>query len=251
MINFSALIVEDIDCNDNLTKNYLNKYYKNIDTIFTATNINDGIDLFLEHKPDIVFLNINLGSDITSFALLENYNTENCEIIFISSYEKYALKAINSNVSAYLIKPIKIDELVNAVDKVIFKITKRKLIESQLNQFTMQNSKNLSLIAIPSTNKIDMIAVDKIVNCTADGKYTVIVTSDDEEFTSSRNLGEYELLLDKSVFFRIHHKHLVNINFVKKINKKDGYYCDLSNGKNLPVSKRKQEEFNKFIRLKF
>jgi two-component system LytT family response regulator len=251
MIKFSALIVEDIDCNDNLTRVYLNKYYKNIDTIFTATNINDGIDLFLEHKPDIVFLNINLGLDITSFALLENYNTENCEIIFISSYEKYALKAINSNVSAYLIKPIKIEELVNAVDKIIFKITKRKLIETQLNQFTIQNSKNLSLIAIPSTNKIDMIAVDKIVNCTADGKYTVIVTSDDEEFTSSRNLGEYELLLDKSVFFRIHHKHLVNINFVKKINKKDGYYCDLSNGKNLPVSKRKQEEFNKFIRLKF
>jgi two-component system LytT family response regulator len=247
MKTLTALIIDDESENNMLLELYLKKYFKNIIEIFKSTNLDEGIDMFLDHQPDILFLDINLSNGITTFEFLDNYDIGNSQIIFITSYEEYALKAINNeNVSAYLIKPIKIDNLIKAVSKTILKIN--SYYEKAINE---DEGKNSNFIAVASINKIDLIPVEEIMFCTADGKYTVFETKNNLNYTSSKNLGQYQALLSSNTFFRIHHKHLVNINFIKSINKSDGYFCELINGKNLPISKRNQEKFSRFIRLKF
>ncbi|WP_309846043.1 LytTR family DNA-binding domain-containing protein [Flavobacterium sp. 2755] len=86
--------------------------------------------------------------------------------------------------------------------------------------------------------------------CKADGKYTVFILPNGTSIMSSRNLGEYSAILDDNYFFRIHHSYIINLRHIVKISKKDGYFCELSNGSVLPVAKRRQDDFNKFIKLK-
>ena len=92
--------------------------------------------------------------------------------------------------------------------------------------------------------------MSEITFCKADGKYTVFILSNGTKVMSSRNLGEYSTILDDSYFFRIHHSYIINLRHIIKISKKDGYFCELSNGVVLPVAKRRQDDFNKFIKLK-
>ncbi|MFC4740003.1 LytR/AlgR family response regulator transcription factor [Flavobacterium ponti] len=246
MTNYSALIIDDEIENIQLLELYLKKYFKQIDTLYNATTLKEGTELFLEHKPNILFLDINLGQGETSFSLLENYDTSTSKVIIISSFEEFALKAINMDVMAYLLKPLKINELINAVSKTIQKLNAEK------TNFTAKTiERNSNLIAIASVEKIELIAIDEIMYCTADGKYTVFHTLNNKTYTSCRNLGEYQELLDSNFFFRIHHKYIVNINFVKAVNKTEGYFCEMKNHQTLPISIRKQDEFNRFIRLKF
>jgi len=150
MKTLTALIIDDESENNMLLELYLKKYFKNIIEIFKSTNLDEGIDMFLDHQPDILFLDINLSNGITTFEFLDNYDIGNSQIIFITSYEEYALKAINNeNVSAYLIKPIKIDNLIKAVSKTILKIN--SYYEKAINE---DEGKNSNFIAVASINKI-------------------------------------------------------------------------------------------------
>ncbi|WP_438966816.1 LytR/AlgR family response regulator transcription factor [Flavobacterium sp.] len=245
MRKLSALIIEDESENISLLELYLKKYFKEIETIFSSNRLDEGTSIFLEHRPDILFLDIKLDDDTTSFELLDKYNIGNAQVIFITSHEKFALRALNrDNVSAYLIKPIIKEELINAVTKTISKFN----LEVQ-NKSSNKESNTSNFIAVSSIDKIDLIKEQDIISCSAHGTYTVIKTKN-KEYTSSRNLGLYEELLSPSSFFRIHHKHIVNLNHIKFINKMDGYFCEMKNGDNLPISKRNQEKFSKFIKLK-
>jgi two-component system LytT family response regulator len=246
MSKISALIIEDEIENIELVKLYLSKYFKEIELIYSTTNLKEGIELYLEHRQQILFLDIDLGKGTTIFEFLDHYLISSSEIIFITSFEQFAIKAINIGyVSAYITKPLKIDEFVNAVSKTIDKINKQK------GNLNIENNRNNHSIAVASTNKVDLIPIEELICCTAKGKYTVFETSNKEVFISSRNLGEYQNLLNSTMFFRIHYKHIVNIKHVISINKLDGNYCVLSNGKSLPISKRRLEDFNRFIKLKF
>jgi len=92
--------------------------------------------------------------------------------------------------------------------------------------------------------------MSEIIFCKAEGKYTNFHLLDGKKIMSSRNLGEYSTILDANYFFRIHHSYIINLRQISKISKKDGYFCEFSNGIILPVAKRRQEDFNKFIKLK-
>lgn len=148
-------------------------------------------------------------------------------------------------------KPIVPAELVQAVNKALKNIENKKVLKTAkaLNGGTLTTTENI--IAISSIEKIDLIQVNDIVYCQADGKYTNFFLKNGSEYTSSRNIGEYEhLLLQHHFFFRVHHKYIVNIKAISSINKKGGFYCELKNGKTIPIAKRRQEAFNKYLRLK-
>lgn len=123
--------------------------------------------------------------------------------------------------------------------------------DQKLNQINSINSssQNNGFLAISSTDKIELIKVDDIVFCRADGKYTEFVLSNGTKILSSKNLGEYNNVLTYNYFFRIHHSYVINIKHISKITKKDGLYCEFTNGVALPIAKRRQEEFIKFIKL--
>jgi two-component system LytT family response regulator len=242
---YAALILDDETENITLLELYLSKYCKQIQSIHTSTKIDDALEIIVNQKPDILFLDIDLGNNSNSFDLIDKYNLGSSQIIFITSHEHFALKAINlNNIAAYLLKPLQVEGLLKAVEKAIINLNLHGGKKETENL-------NSNFIAVSSMDRIDIIPTEDIMYCSADGKYTHFYTKNDKKYTSTRNIGEYQELLNPHFFFRIHSKHIVNINFVSAINKGDGYYCELINGKTVQIAKRRKEDFNRFLKLRF
>lgn len=136
-------------------------------------------------------------------------------------------------------------ELIVALDKAVKSIKEKNELEKS------KTGKDCSdLIAIPYSNKIDIIHPEDIVYIEADGRYTIFHLTNGNHKIASRNLGEYEKLLNTKHFFRIHHSYIVNLNMVTNINKSSGNYCELLNNKALPIAKRRQEQLHRFLKIK-
>ena len=251
MVN--ALIVEDDTLSLNVLKSKLRMHFKDINISGVARNISEAIQLYKQQKPQILFLDINLGSE-NSFSLLDRIvgNKFESQVIFITSSREFSIKAINYDITTgYILKPISTKDLVKAVNKALTNIEiSLKLVNYEQEQRTGKNGRYPKFIAIPSIDKIEIIKVDDILFCEADGRYTKFHLINGEVKITSRNLGEYERLLNKTQFFRIHHSYIVNILMINHINKLEGNYCHLMNHKTLPIAKRRQDELNRFLNLK-
>ena len=194
-------------------------------------------------KPDVIFLDTALPNN-TFFELLEKLEFNIPKLIFISNQEHYALKAFKYNAIDFILKPIDFNSIILAVYKAIKRI--------EINDINILNSFNQTneYLAVSSLDKVELIHMSEIIYCKADGKYTCFILLNGKKIVSSRNLGEYSKILDNNYFFRIHHSYIINLRHIIKISKKDGYFCEFSNGTVLPVAKRRQDDFNKFIKLK-
>lgn len=244
MSNYSVLILDDEIENINLLKIYLKKYCKSIDKIDTATNVEDATNSYLEHKQDILLLDIELGGTTTSFAMLDAIPDVKAEVVFITSHKEYAIQAINSiKTAAYLVKPVKPADLVIAIEKCIKNIVAKDLVQ-------LPKTNNENLIAIPSINKVEIIKIENILYLEAKGRYTILYLKDGSPKMASKNLGEYEKQLENHPFFRIHNSYIVNLTTIVAINKAEGNYCELITGKFLPIAKRRQVELHKLLKIK-
>jgi two-component system LytT family response regulator len=217
-----------------------------------ANSITDGIAIIKSKKPEVIFLDILLKDD-AFFEMLEQLEFSIPKLVFISANKNYAVKAFKHNAIDFILKPIDFNTIILAVYKVIKRTEMEHSYQNQkinsiniLNSFTQSND----YVAIASLDKIELIPMSEIISCQADGKYTNFFLLNGIKIMSSRNLGEYTTILDNNYFFRIHHSYIINLRHIAKISKKDGYFCELSNGTILPVAKRRQEDFNKFIKLK-
>ena len=238
-----TLIVEDDLTNITLLKLLLKKYCPEIEVIGEAVNSKKFIDLLFKKKPDLLLLDIHLGEKKNTLEILSEVKDLNCEIIIISSCESFAIKAINYyNIIGYIVKPVNTLELKNLITVALKKIQNKKA-----NQIS--NNFSDKIIAISTTKSIEFLAIKDIMYLEADGKYTIFHLIDGKTKVVSKNLGEYEKVLPTHVFFRIHHKYIVNLQKVISINKSDGNYCHLDNGKTLSIAKRRQESLRKFLQL--
>lgn len=235
-----------------ILKKFAEENYMIVQIIGAAPCIKDGIVLIKSKKPDAIFLNIELEDD-SFFEMLEQLEFSIPKLVFISTHKEYAIKAFKHNAVDFLLKPIDFNSIIIAIYKVIKRIEMERAFQNQkINNINTLNPVNQTndYVAVASLEKIELIPMTEIIFCKADGKYTVFVLSNGNKIMSSRNLGEYSSILDNSYFFRIHNSYIINLRHISKILKKDGYFCELSNGAILPVAKRRQDDFNKFIKLK-
>lgn len=235
-----------------ILKKFAEENYMIVQIIGVAQCIKDGIVLIKAKKPDAVFLNIEPEDD-SFFEMLEQLEFSIPKLVFISAHKDYAVKAFKHNAVDFLLKPIDFNAIIIAIYKVIKRIEMERAFQNQkINNINTLNpiSQTNDYVAVASLEKIELIPMTEIIFCKADGKYTVFVLSNGNKIMSSRNLGEYGAILDNSYFFRIHNSYIINLRHISKILKKDGYFCELSNGAILPVAKRRQDDFNKFIKLK-
>jgi len=235
-----------------ILKKFAEENYMIVQIIGVAQCISDGIVLIKSKKPDAIFLNIALEDD-SFFEMLEQLEFSIPKLVFISTHKEYAIKAFKYNAVDFLLKPIDFNSIIIAIYKVIKRIEMERAFQNQkINNINTLNTVNQTndYVAVASLEKIELIPMTEIIFCKADGKYTVFVLSNGNKIMSSRNLGEYSAILDNSYFFRIHNSYIINLRHISKILKKDGYFCELSNGAILPVAKRRQDDFNKFIKLK-
>jgi two-component system, LytTR family, response regulator len=239
---FRALIVDDIE-NSRITLIHdLKEYCPQIVVAGEADSVKTAHERIATIKPDVVFLDIQMG-DGTGFDLLTQLKEINFQIIFTTALDSYGIKAIKFSALDYLLKPIDPDELVKAVAKLSEK-EKDKTIHDSIN-LLLENMKGNSphghkRIAIHSLEKVHMINIDDIIRCESQGAYTIFHLKQKEQILATKNLKEYEELLESHHFVRVHHSHLINFAFLKEYVKKDGGYAIMIDKSEVPVSFRKR-----------
>lgn len=244
-----AIIVE----NDIETIKQFKKFEVENSVLFSiieiVQNTNNLADLVNNHNPDLLIVSLDeINFDENT---LSNLNVQKPKLVIISKDKDFAFDAYKQNAIDFLIKPISPSNFIISLYKIIKWIDMEVVYQNEtIGKIKAVNTpqQNFEFLAIASVDKIDLIRKKDIICCKADGKYTEFYAINAIKLISSRNLGEYSLSLDNN-FFRIHHSYFINIRYVEKIIKKDGLYCEMSNGLVLPVAKRRQEEFIKFINL--
>lgn len=236
-----AILVDDEKHNIENLAMILNYHCRDITIAGSADNIPDGIKLIEQEKPDVVFLDIQMGNS-TGFDLLKAVPARDFEVIFVTAFDKYGIQAVKFAALDYILKPIDPVELITAVAKAKEKIAGRKN-NNQLDflmDYLRQNDKPVK-IALRQQHELRYVAISDIVRCEAQNTYTWFFLVNNEKVLVSKPLKEYDELLSPHGFIRCHQTHLVNPAFVKSFLKEDGGSLLMNNGMKIPVSKQKKE----------
>ncbi|MGY5355290.1 LytR/AlgR family response regulator transcription factor [Wenyingzhuangia sp. IMCC45467] len=238
----NALIIDDEIHNLENLEYLLLKHCANIHIIAKTNDVDKGIALIKQHKPDLVFLDIEMPGK-NGFEVLENINPIHFEVIFVTAYNQYALKAIKFCALDYLMKPVSVSELKEAVNKVT-EILDKKIANKKLEHL-VSNYNNQQLpkkIALPTSDELFFVAIDDIIRCKSENNYTIFHLVNETTILVSKTLKEWDELLSAHHFIRTHQSHLVNSIHVKSYVKKDGGYILMNDGSNVVVSRHKKEE---------
>ncbi|MGG9961550.1 LytR/AlgR family response regulator transcription factor [Ferruginibacter sp. SUN106] len=238
-----AIIIDDEPRGRSILQQLLALHAPQLNIVGIASNADEGLQIIDTHKPDIVFLDVEMPGK-SGFELLRELNTIDFKVVFVSAHNHYSLKAIKFHAFDYLLKPIDLDELKQTIEKLL-----RSSQAHTHNQFTelltasRTGNTDLGKIAISSLSSIDLINVDDILYCEASANNTLVYLTNNKKIVATKNLKEYEDLLLSHRFFRIHHAYLVNLKHVARYIKGEGGSVILSNQKELEVSRRKKQEF--------
>ena len=241
MESIRAVIVDDEPLGMATLENLIQDHFPYIKIVGKAGSVADGLRVLLETDPDLVFLDIAM-SDGTGFDLLQQLPEEpSFALIFTTAFAEYAVKAFDFSAMNYLLKPISLEDLQKTMGQYHKQQRRDRLESLQVLIDTMQD--RFERIALPTQNGIEFVEVEDIVRCEASGSYTEFFLSDDRRIIVSRSLSNFEHLLPNTHFFRIHHKHLVNLQYIRRYVKGSGGSVILKNGDQLDVSVRRKEKF--------
>jgi two-component system LytT family response regulator len=204
----------------------------------------EGIEGIKRQKPQLVFIDVQMPG-MSGFDVLQKVSPVSFEVIFVSAYDRYAVKAIKFSALDYLLKPVAIDDLTQAVRRAGERLARKGSnyhIQSVLHNVQF-SSTPVQRLAVPSFEGIDFFDTKDIVFCKADGSYTTVVLAGGQHKVVSRNLKDFENLLSDSGFCRVHHSYLVNLLHVQRYIKGEGGYVVLTGDHHVDISRRKKEEF--------
>ena len=243
----AILIDDEVHCLDTLSI-LINDYCPDVQIIERCMSAKQGLAAIGKHDPDLVFLDIEMPV-MNGFELLEQFSSIPFAIIFTTSYDQYAIKAIRFSALDYLLKPIDPKELVAAVHKVQHQ---KHLPSPEQFAILMNQVKNKDVgfnkIAIPTADGFELIPAEQLVRCEADDNYTHIFLKDKKKITACRTLKEMEEQLQSfSSFLRVHHSYLVNLNEVTKYIRGEGGYLVMSDGSTVNVSRSRKEALLKLF----
>ena len=210
-----AVIIDDEKLARDVISNYLQDYCQDVEVVATASSLKTAWSAIQKTSPDLVFLDIEMP-DGNGFDLLNMFEKIDFKVIFVTAYSEYAIKAFRFSALDYLLKPVKIDELIDAVARV--RSTKTpgitsEIISSLLNNIRGNSPKQSTLI-IPNIKGFEVLRVTDIIMCQADGYCTDFHLSGNRKVVSSKNLKHFDGLLEDQNFLRVHHSYLVNLEHV-------------------------------------
>jgi len=244
MNEIRAILIDDEPSATESLAIELGMYCPMINVVATCNTPADGLAKIVSLKPDLVFLDIEMPG-MNGFELLEQLNQVNFEVIFVTAFDEFAMKAIKFSAVDYLLKPVIDEDLITAVEKVEHRISNnldKDYIDAVLTNVNfIQN--NISTIAIPTMDGLEFLSVDEINYCEAKANYTSIHKLDGSSILLSKTLKSVEAMLEKHNFVRIHQTYLINISYLKKYIRGQGGYVIMKNGVDLPVSRNRKDEF--------
>lgn len=220
------------------------EYCPDVDIVGTAGDIREGVERIRELKPDLVFLDVEMPHG-TGFDLLTEFPGKDFDVIFITAFNHYAIQAIRFSAVDYILKPININEFIDAVNKVV---KKRAVSADRGNDNIRTLLENLrtgmpSRLAIPTSDGMEYVNPKEIIRLEAERSYSWFFMTGNRKILVSRHLKEFQELLDDRYFFRPHNSHLINLKYVKKFIRRDGGYIEMLDGAQIPVSRTRRELF--------
>ena len=237
-----AIIVEDEEASRETLRNYLNKYCPDVHLVAEAVNIKEGLNAIHHHHPDIVFLDVEMPYG-NAFDLLEQIENITFETVFVTAYSNYAIQALNFSAAYYILKPVSIDELVKAVEKIKETISRnREFIHTKvLIENVKIENKQLQKIVLPVLDGFEVISLSEIIKCDADDNFTRFHLTNGKKLLICRTLKFYENLLENYDFIRVHKSHLVNFQHIKQYKKGKGGQVIMSDGSSVDISPNRKE----------
>ena len=237
-----AVLIDDDVSNLSAMSEKLNKHCPQVDIIATCENAREGINVIDSLHPDLVFLDIEMPV-MNGFVMLQKLNYKDFELIFVTAYDHYAIKAIRFSALDYLVKPVDIDDLKLAVAKAEENKNKHTPGLQLEHLLECLQKKTPRRIPIPTSEGLQFINLEDIVYLEASNNYTYIFLSPIQKYLVSRTLKEFEELLPAENFVRIHHSHIINKFYIEKYIRGEGGQVVMRNGTVLDVSKRKKTDF--------
>jgi len=203
----------------------------------------DGLEKIKSLKPDLLFLDIEMPQ-LNGFDLLERLGKNDADVIFITAYNQFAIRAFKICALDYLLKPIDSDDLKGAVQKALTKKSKVSTEQLEMLLSYMKPEKPKSRrIALTASDHLIFVETDKIIYCESDSNYTIFFLIGSEKVIVSKTLKDVEEILEGSDFFRIHASYLINMKHVSKFTRGDGGHVVMSNNQHITVSRKKKDDF--------
>ncbi len=243
----TAIIIDDEAKGRLALRQKLQSYCPDVTILAEAADGIEALSAIEKHHPQLIFLDIEMPK-MNGFEMLNTIKEKNFHIIFTTAYDQYAIKAIKYAAFDYLLKPIDIEELKTAVERIDGSESDQTKRQIELLQQNIQHpKKQLNKLAIPTLEGLLFFDINDIIQLEANSNYTNIIFTNKSKIIASKTLKEFEELLPTDIFFRTHHSHLINLNYIKRYIKGDGGQIELQNGNYVDVSRRKKEEFLKAI----
>jgi len=240
------LIIDDEKPTREFIRRMLESFKLNAAIFIDGENVETGIKAIEEIQPDLVLLDIQMP-DGNGFDVLRRTQFKNFDIIFITAFQEFAIQAIKFSALDYILKPIDMEELQNAVMRAID--TKHQSSdESQFSvlQNNIQPNQKRKLV-LKTLESIHVVDIENIIRCEADKNYTSFFLAEGKKILVSKTLKDYDTLLSGHSFFRAQQSHLININFIERYDKQDGGYVIMKDGASVPLSPAKKEQFFKLL----
>lgn len=223
----------------------LNEYCTDVVVAADASTIADARDAIIRHRPDIVLLDVEMPTG-NGFELLGSFERIDFGVIFVTAHDRYALRAIKLSALDYLLKPVDPHELVRAVAKASAHRIAMKpdsAADHAGAEFHERSGSQVDRLAVPTEAGFEFVLLSDVVRCRAEGNYTSIHLIDGRRLVSSRTLGDFDAILTRCGFLRVHHSHIVNLDRVRRYTKGRGGTLVMSDGAEVEVSVRRKEAF--------
>lgn len=241
-----AVLVDDEDNSLEALEILLSKYCPNVRVDGKAQSVEEAVAVISEVKPELVFLDIALP-DGQGFEVLDTVDQSSFEVIFTTAYDQYALKAFEFSALDYLLKPINAEKLKQSVER--FQELKGMGEFSERVSVLKESLNNLNdRIILSSMDGFEVFKISDIIRCEANGSYTTFFIKDGKKVVTSKTLNNFEKLLEDMPFARVHSKHLVNLNYIKRYISGRGGYIVFEDGSQVDVSERKKKDFIRLMK---
>lgn len=251
-----TIIVDDDSLHLDSLSAMLTEHFKQVEIIGTCSSVPEAARKIEALKPELVFLDVELGP-YSGFDLLEIVNERNFEVIFTTSYQKYAIQAIKASALDYIEKPLNKDSLEEALQRFNQKTEKNKITNLLSN---LKTDPEYQRIALVNKNGLNFYKAKDIIRCQSDNSYTEFFILDDNKKNGetikievSKGLTYFEdFLVDKGFFFRVHNQHLINIYQIKKFAKDCGGYLVMQGNPevNIPIARSHKDDFLYFLKCR-
>jgi len=243
----NAIIVDDEEFARSSLYFLLQENCENIHVSGIAKSVAEAKTLLSTHAIDLIFLDIAMPGE-NGFELISHARDHKSHVIFTTAYDQYALKAIKANALDYLLKPIDIDELKEAVNKAIDYISLKKNGADKGDNLQnlaaqMTDRSEIRKISLPNGQGYSLTSISDIVHIAADSNYSVFYLQSGEKITVSKVLKEYEEILPENQFMRVHKSSIINLDYVREYNSRNGLEVILKNGDRIAVSRRRASDF--------